>query len=147
MNNNNGKSIKHQIIEAFETEFYFIKDKIEVMDMLDNNTPMDYETFDYLRLPSYDYNIIWHPGVYVFIGNNSVYRVGVSLRNSRARVMEHLDVGTQKDGHNIWDIDKYDDKSILLFNVKNKLDKHWLPALEIYLEEKFKPLISASRIG
>lgn len=139
--------LKEQIIEAFELEFGFVKDKFELIDLLGNNSPMDYDTIENLKLPSEDYNIVWHPGVYTFIGNNELYRVGVSMRNCRARVMEHLGDATSKDGYCVWDIDNYPDKSILLFNVKDKLDRHWLLSLEAYLEIKFHPNIKAGRIG
>jgi hypothetical protein len=145
--NNANSMIKQQIIDAFESEFSFVRDKFELIDLLANSSPMDYETIEYLKLPSEDYNIVWHPGVYTFIGNNLLYRVGVSMRNSRARVMEHLDAETEKDSYCVWDIDKYPDKSILLFNVKDKADRHWLLALEAFLETKFQPKIKAGRIG
>lgn len=138
---------RQQLIDAFEQEFTFIKDRFEIIDLLANDTPMDYETIQYLKLPSDDFNIVWHPGVYAFIGNNSLYRVGVSMHNSRARVMQHLDAWTAKDGYCVWDIDKFEDKSILLFNVKSKSDRHWLLALEAFFESKFSPLIKAGRIG
>lgn len=143
----NIKSIRQQIVDAFELEFGFIKYKFEIIDLLANNSPMDYETIEYLKLPSDEYNIVWHPGVYAFIGNNELYRVGVSMRNSRRRVMEHLDAGTSKDGFCVWDIDKHSDKSILLFNVKEKADRHWLLALEAFIETNFEPKIKAGRIG
>jgi hypothetical protein len=139
--------IKDDIINAFNTEFGFIKNKFELIDLLDNNSPMNYDIIKNLWLPSDNYNIVWHPGVYIFIGNNSVYRVGVSIHNSRARVLEHLKNSTTKNGYCIWDIDKYQDKSILLFNVKNKADNYWLLALEMFLEKKFKPKIPAARNG
>ena len=143
----NVKRIEMLLISAFESEFGFITDKFEVMDLLADSSPMDYETIENLRLPSDNNNIVWHPGVYVFIGNNSIYRVGVSMNNSRWRVMQHLEAWTSKDGHCIWDIDKHEDKSILLFNVKNKSDRHWLLALEAFFETQFNPLIKAGRIG
>lgn len=139
--------IKLQLIDAFKKEFSFIQNKFELIDLLADNTPIDYKTIQCLKLPSGDDNIVWHPGVYAFIGNNFLYRVGVSMQNSRARVMEHLKDWTSKDGHCIWDINKFEDKSILLFNVRNKSDRHWLLALEAFLEIKFNPLIKASRIG
>ena len=139
--------IKNEIIEAFKNEFGFIQDRFEIMDLLENGSKMDSKTIEFLKLPSDNFNIVWHPGVYIFIGNNSVYRVGVSMRNSRSRVMEHLEDWTSKNGHCVWDIDKFDDKSILLFNVKSKNDRHWLLAIEAYFEQKFNPLINAGRIG
>jgi hypothetical protein len=140
-------TVKQKVIQEFEKEFAHIASKFEIMDLLSNNSIMDYETIEYLKLPSDDYNIIWHPGVYVFIGNNKVYRVGVSLNNSRKRVMEHIKVQTRQDEYCVEDISAFDDKATLLFNVKNKEDRHWLLALEVYLEQKFKPLIKANRIG
>ena len=137
--------IKEQIISAFEEEFHFIKNKIEVMDLLKDNGEMDNDVIESLKLPSDDYNIVWHPGVYVFIGNNSVYRVGVSMTNSRKRVMEHLEACTKENDYCVWDIDPFPDRSILLFNVKQKDDFHWLKALEVYLEKKFNPLIPSKR--
>lgn len=140
-------TIKEQVLNEFKSEFRFIEDKFEIMDLLADGSPMDYDTIEYLKLPSEENNIVWHPGVYLFIGNNEIYRVGVSMRNSRARVMEHLDNATSKDGYSVWDIDKYSDKSILLFNIIDKADRHWLLALEAFLETTFSPLIRAGRIG
>jgi hypothetical protein len=140
-------TIRQELIDAFEQEFFFIRDKFELIDLLANNSPMDCETIEYLKLPSAENNIVWHPGVYAFLGNNSLFRVGVSMHNSRARVMQHLDACTTKDGYCVWDIEKFEDKSILLFNVKNKVDRHWLLSLEAFFESKFKPLIKAGRIG
>lgn len=141
------RSINQQIIDAFEIEFGAIRNKFEILDLLSNNSPMDYETINHIKLPSEEYNIVYHPGVYAFIGNGTLYRVGVSMKNSRERVMQHLDACTEKDGYNIWDINKYPDKSILLFNVKDKSDRHWLLSLEAFFEAKFQPKIKAGRIG
>ena len=139
--------IKERIISAFRKEFEFMQNKFEIIDLLGNNSRMDYGAIELLKLPTDDYNIVWHPGVYLFLGNNSVYRVGVSMRNSRARVMAHIEACTADNGYCIWDIDRYDDKSILLFNIRNTSDRHWLLALEAFLENEFRPLIKAKRIG
>ena len=140
-------SIKEKILELFEEEFGFLKDKFEIMDLLANGSPLDYNTIEYLKLPSEENNIGWHPGVYLFIGNNSVYRVGVSVRNSRSRVMEHIANETSQGEYSVLDIDKYEDKSIILFNVKDINDRHWLLSLEVFLEKSLKPLITSKRIG
>ena len=140
-------NITHQILEHFDQEFGFIKDKFEIMDLLANGSPLDYKTIEFLKLPSEENNIVWHPGVYVFIGNNTVYRVGVSMRNSRSRVMEHIAVQTSQNEHCVLDINQFDDRSILLINVKNQEDRHWLLSLETYLEKKLNPLIKAKGIG
>jgi hypothetical protein len=140
-------TIKERVIKAFKSEFSFIASKFEIIDLLDNNSPMDYNTIEFLKLPSDDYNIVWHPGVYLFLGNDAVYRAGVSVNNSRNRVMQHLEAGTSDNGFCIWDIDQYADKSILLINAKEKTDRHWLLAIEAFLETEFEPHIKAKRIG
>ena len=61
--------------------------------------------------------------------------------------MEHLDARTSKDGYAIWDIDQFEDKSILLFNVKERKDWHWLLAIEAFFEINLSPKIKAGRIG
>ena len=73
----------------------------------------------------------------------------VSMKNSRGRVLQHLKSGTAKDGFSVWDIDKddHDDRQIILFNVKDKKDRHWLLSLELYLEEQLGPKIKALRAG
>ncbi|MEH6538082.1 MAG: hypothetical protein V7719_16900 [Psychroserpens sp.] len=138
---------KDEILGVFHDEFDFISDKFELIDLLENGSKMDYDIIQYLKLPSDENNIVWHPGVYIFFGNANIYRVGVSMHNSRGRVMQHLKAETSKNGYSIWDIDKYDDKSILLLNVKEKKNNHWLLAIEAYLEKELKPLIPSGRIG
>lgn len=138
--------IKEKVKDAFKTEFHFVQNKFEVLDLLEKS-PMESKAISNLKLPSDTNNIVWHPGVYVFIGNNSVYRVGVSMINSRKRVLDHLEAYTSNGTHSIWDINKYPDKSILLFNVINKSDNHWLLSLEAYLEKTFAPHIRSLRIG
>ena len=138
---------KELAINKFKSEFGWIENKFEILDLLADGTPMEYQTIRLVKLPSAQNNIVWHPGVYVFIGNGSVYKVGVSVRNSRARVMEHLKVNTRKNGKSIMDIKEAEDRSILLFNVKNPKDNHWLLALECFLEKELDPLIKSDRIG
>lgn len=141
------KTNRKEIMQLFEQEFGFIKDKFEIMDLLANGSPLDYSTIEYLKLPSDDNNIVWHPGVYIFIGNNEVYRVGVSMRNSRSRVMDHIANETSQGDYCVLDIDQFEDKAILLFNVKEKENRHWLLSLEAFFEKSLNPLIKARRIG
>jgi hypothetical protein len=84
---------------------------------------MDYAAINSIRLPTDDY----------------------SMRNSRERVMQHLVASTGHNEYNIWHIAEYDDCAILLFNVKDVADRHWLLALEVFLERKFNPLIPSLR--
>ncbi|MCF1753173.1 hypothetical protein [Mariniradius sediminis] len=143
----NRTEIVNQVIESFEQEFNLIKDKFVVLDLLENHRPMTIEAIRELKLPVDGEDMVWHPGVYVFIGDGSVYRVGRSLDNSRKRVLEHLTDKTSFNGIGVWDINDKPDKAILLFNLKDKKGIHWLAALEIFLERKFNPKIPSGRLG
>lgn len=137
------------IIEAFETQFYPIRDKFEILKLLDGKRKLDDQEIRNLALPSTTFNIIWHPGVYVFFGNGKPYRVGRHLSNSRLRVLQHLSTGTGNENAKVWDIENAPDREIILFNVKDKEDYHWVAAVEIYLEKFLKKelLIPAKRQG
>ncbi len=139
--------VHHQVISAFQEEFSFIKDKFEIMNLLPKGVHMNEKEIEEIKLPSPENNMVWHPGVYVFIANDKVYRVGVSINNSRARVLQHLKACTHYNSHQVWHLNKHEDRAILLFNVKNSSDRHWLLALEVFLETKFLPLIPAKRKG
>jgi hypothetical protein len=143
----NRSEIVSRVIESFEMEFNFIKDRFVVLDLLKNHRPMTLEAIRDLKLTINGDDMVWHPGVYVFIGGDAVYRVGRSLDNSRKRVLEHLTDKTSHQGVGVWDINDKPDKAILLFNLKNKEDIHWLAALEIFLESKFNPKIPSGRLG
>lgn len=127
-----------EIINLFEGEFKDIRSKFEIIKLLDNKRELDIKIIEFLKLPSDEKNYIWHPGVYIFYGNGKPYRVGRHLGNSRFRVMQHLKVNT-KNGHaSVWDIKDAPDKEIVLFNVINREDYHWVAAVEIFMEKALK---------
>lgn len=83
------------------------------------------------------------PGVYVFVKDELVIRIGRSLSNSRKRALEHIQDNT---GGRMRQLG-YDPKTtLMLFNVKSGDDLHWVASLEIFFELKLKPEIP-SRIG
>jgi hypothetical protein len=103
---------------------------------------------------------VWHPGVYVWIKDNRVIKVGRHLENSRKRALEHLNYGpdnTTLQSFKGWDNDRavslfeFDDPDqtiLLLFNVVyRETDFHWPAAVEIFLEETLKPALRARRTG
>jgi len=92
-------------------------------------------------------NLIWHPGVYVFFGNKRIWKVGRHLTNSRKRATQHITENTQTQKHRIKDLEKILDAELILFNVKEKEDNHWVAAIEIFLEKQLKPLIQSKRTG
>jgi hypothetical protein len=99
---------------------------------------------------------VWHPGVYVWWKGNDVIKVGRHLTNSRKRAMEHY---TNEGGQIrfIYDLENKEDQKklsgppeefgLLLFNLIRPEDRHWAAALEIYLEDTFKPLVRSKRMG
>lgn len=127
-----------QIIALFDKEFKHQRPLFEVIKLLEGKRPLDIKTIEHLMLPSEEYNRIWYPGVYVFFGNGSPYRVGRHLTNSRLRVMQHLKAETGNATANVWDIEHAEDREVLLFNVKDRKDYHWVAALEIFLENELK---------
>lgn len=137
------------IIEIFENEFSSVIDKFIIIRVLDGKRELNYEQIENLKLPSEDDNLIWHPGVYVFYGHGKPYRVGRHLANSRYRVLEHLKQGTGNGTSTVWDINSASDAEILLLNVINRDDYHWVAAVEIYLEKVLKDqlVIPAKRQG
>jgi len=139
--------IKDDVIAAFKSEFSHVEPNFIILDLLGDNAPMEYEAISKLKMPSVKNDLVWMPGVYVFIGNDAVYRVGVSMENSRRRVLQHLVDQTTYDGYCVWDIATQESKAILLFNVQDTEFNHWLLALEACLEKKFKPRIRSLRNG
>jgi hypothetical protein len=127
-----------EIITLFEKEFEPVLKKFVVLKLLDKTGSLDIKRIEYLKLPSPESNLVWHPGVYIFFGNGKPYRVGRHLDNSRMRVMQHLKAETGNNLANVWDIENAPDREVLLFNVINREDYHWVAAVEIYMERILK---------
>ena len=137
------------IIKKFEDQFLPIREKFEILKLLEGKRKLNYYEIEHLALPSSTYNIIWHPGVYIFFGNGKPYRVGRHLSNSRLRVLQHLKIGTGNKKAKIGDIENAADREIILFNVRDIKDYHWVAAVEIYMENVLKQdlLIPSKRQG
>ncbi len=133
----------NEVKQKFEKEFSLIRDKFEIIQVL-NGEKLDY---DFIRNAVDDKNMIWHPGVYVFYGDGKVYRVGRSLDNSRKRALGHIIENTGNEDHHIFELKEKDDVELILFNVKDKNDSHWVAAVEIYLEKVLEPLIKSGKTG
>lgn len=125
------------IIELFEKEFAPIKEKFKVIKLLsDNSDEKRVLESEEIRRIKIDY--VHNPGVYVFYGNGSPYRVGRHLTNTRKRVMQHYNENTSKDNFNIRQLNDFDDREVILFNLIDLKDMHWAAALEIFLEDRLK---------
>ena len=126
---------KEKIIQIFEKEFLLISDKFTIIEGSINTISKSSEQY------------IYHPGVYVFYQNAGVIKVGRHLTNSRKRALEHIRENTKNDVLEMKSLDKSPDSRILLFNVKDTIDNHWVAALEIYLEKELNPIIKSKRQG
>ncbi len=122
---------KSNIINLFEDEFGFVKDKFNIIEYSLNEETL------------HQNNGAAMPGVYVFLKNEQVIRIGRSLSNSRKRALQHLEDNTAG-----WmkQLENDSETILLLFNIKHSEDLHWVAALEIFLEMKLKPEIP-SRLG
>jgi len=129
------------IIEVFKKEFEPIVDKFEIIKVL-NGKP-----FSRKNVLNANQKFIYYPGVYVFYGNNRVWKVGRHLTNSRMRAIQHIDANTGNKDNRIKELEKIADAEIILFNVKDTEDNHWVAAVEIFLERKLEPLIPSKRTG
>ena len=72
------------------------------------------------------------PGVYVFLKDEQIIKVGRSLTNSRKRALEHIVANT---GGEMAMLEGDESAHIILFNTN---DLHWVCALEVFLEIKLK---------
>ena len=92
----------------------------------------------------------WKPGCYVLWSPTAgPVKVGRHLKNAKKRALEHLDADYQNDEKNriIREMKQNPASRLLLFNVKQVEDKHWVAAVEIFLETRINPAIAALRLG
>lgn len=139
------KSPDH-IIETFKNEFNPILTKFEIIRVLKGQKFNE----ENVRSAEYIYeknDIIWHPVVYVFYSKGNVYRLERHFENSRLRVLQHIIDNTRNDTHSIKDLEYSEDAEVILFNVIDAKDYHWVAAVEVFLEKKLDPLIPALRQG
>jgi len=135
-----------EVVKQFKNEFNPILKKFKIIKVL-NGQKMDSKLISEAKYIFKNKNIIAHPGVYVFYGNDNVYRIGRHLINSRLRVLQHIKDNTRNKDHKITDIKNHKDAEIILFNVIDRNDAHWVAAVEIYLERVLNPLIKSKRTG
>lgn len=88
---------------------------------------------------------IFRPGVYVWWHpNEGVLKVGRHLTNAYKRALEHIRDNT---GQGMKHFGGDPSTQLLLFTVPRDDDKHWVAALEIFLETRARPKIHADRLG
>ena len=124
-----------EIYRFFDDEFIQIKDKFVIYNL-------SLEEAEYSNEPH-----IWKSGVYVFWHpERKVIKVGRHLTNSRKRAFEHIK-GNVNTGGTMAELKNQKETRLLLFNVIQPKDKHWVAALEIFFEEILNPQIKSGRLG
>ncbi|WP_273566523.1 hypothetical protein [Maribacter halichondriae] len=122
-----------EIINTFETEFKSISQKFVIIE-------------EYLEdLAASKVDFIYNPGVYIFLFDNEVIKVGRHLTNSRKRALEHIRDNTENEDFEMSKMVGNKKSKVILLNVKDVNDKHWVAAFEIFLEEKLNPKIRSKR--
>ncbi|WP_092121165.1 hypothetical protein [Desulfonatronum thiosulfatophilum] len=122
-----------EVRNVFEEEFKNLQHKFVIFDL----------TIPEAEISQDEY--IWKPGVYIYWHTErGIIKVGRHFTNSRKRALEHIKHNTGGTMASLRD----DSKSrLLLFNIKNLNDIHWVAALEVYLEKKIAPEIRSGRLG
>jgi hypothetical protein len=113
------------INQIVRSEFGFIADKFETVQFCAGQKPS-------VENP-------YRPGVYVFLMNGRIWKVGKHNSNAYKRCLEHFEDDT---GSNInkgmKQFQRDENMQIMLFLLKNESDLHWIYALECYLEMYFR---------
>lgn len=116
----------------FNSEFREISEKFQIHDIRLVDAPND-------KTPG-----AASPGVYVFINEERVIKVGRHLKNSRKRALEHIVADT---GGKMALLKNDALVRLALFNINDMKNLHWVFALEIYFEQNLKPEIRSARLG
>jgi hypothetical protein len=116
----------------FSSEFRGIADKFQIHDLRLIDAPLD-------KTPG-----VACSGVYVFINGEKVIKVGRHLQNSRKRALEHIVANT---GGKMASLKNDESVRLVLFNINDIKDLHWVFALEVYFEQNLQPEIRSARLG
>ena len=122
----------NDVMNVFEKEFVHLRDRFQIYDL----------TLDRAKYASAEGVV--SPGVYVFWKGGKVIKVGRNLTNSRKRALQHIKDNT---GGYMKALEEDSETHLLLFNVKNSDDRHWVAALEVFFEMRLEPQIRAHRLG
>lgn len=133
------EKIKYKIDETkhmFEREFGQIANKFDVIDL-----PIEIAKENGAK----EVNM---PGVYLFWHPEfGVVKVGKSQGNSKKRALEHIRDNTKNDQVEMAATGSDPNTRLILFNLVDKADMHWLLSLEAYFEWNVHPIIRSGRMG
>ena len=125
-----------EVKEQFSKEFFALESKftiseLSIDDALDNGE---------LEVNKPGIYVYWHP-------DHGVIKVGKSQSNSKKRALEHIRDNTRNSDINMNELPIEKEAVLLLFNIKDICDLHWLLSLEAFMEWNTSPAIKAGRIG
>lgn len=125
-----------ETISLFEREFGFVKDRFIV-----HNIPL-HEAQKNRELP------VNSPGVYIhWRADLGVIKVGKSQSNSKKRALEHIQANTKNSNFEMSALETDQDARLILFNILDSTDIHWLLSLEAFMDWNCDPLIPSGRVG
>lgn len=117
-------SIEKYIKDSFYLEFDMLKDKFDILVFPVTEIPKDQNPY--------------RPGIYIFFKEEKIWKVGKSNDNAVKRALQHFKADTgfrMRKGMKRFENDPLMQLALIL--LKNKLDLHWVLALECFLETKF----------
>jgi len=122
--------------KAFEREFSSLLDKFKVFELeleaAANNSDNDVNS----------------PGVYMFWHPDyGVIKVGKSQSNSKKRALEHIRDDTSNERISMATLKEDPNVRLILFNIIDESNLHWILSLEAFMEWNLSPVIHAARMG
>jgi hypothetical protein len=127
---------KEEVISLFKNEFSHLAETFITFE-LSVEEARNSKNNDEARPGVYVY---WHP-------EYGVLKTGKSQDNSRKRALEHIRDNTSHENIQMALLGKDAHTIVLLFNIKNDSDLHWVLALEAYMEWNANPKIKSARMG
>lgn len=125
-----------EVKNKFSKEYSSLKLKFNVLELNIDNA-LNNGTEEANRPGVYVY---WHP-------EHGVIKVGKSQSNSKKRALEHIRDNTHNSNISMNTLPNKKETILLLFNINNNSDLHWLLSLEAFMELNTYPVIKAGRIG
>lgn len=127
---------QEEVAPFFEQEFSFVRDRFSV-----HNIPL-------IAARENHETAVNSPGIYIHWRSDvGVIKVGKSHTNSKKRALEHIQDKTKNNQFEMKDLEKDKEARLILFNVRDKKDVHWLLSLEAFMDWNSNPLIPSGRIG
>ena len=125
-----------EVRDMFSNEFSTLKLKFNLFELSIDNAQKNRDK----EVNNPGVYVYWHPA-------HGVIKVGKSQSNSKKRALEHIGDNTHNSEINMNMLPEDKETKILLFNINNDSDLHWILSLEAFMEWHTSPAIKAGRIG